>query len=193
MRLAYPDWTEEAKPQEEAIEVDPKHQAEAVKQDFVSKCHHFQLLWLCSAFDKDFIRRIIANHIGRKKYCSWKKYLIIKLHLIDKMKVAEIANKLLILYGSVSRIVKNTTVELHNQIRDCLPDEWQHRYFDLLSRYISAFLNARWTVFTITDLQLRIKHDADLSVKYGFLRNLLKNRFRLSYKKGATRPQRLCL
>jgi len=49
--------------------------------------------------------------------------LLIKLNLIAKMEVAEITNRLRILYASVTRIVKNATIELLDQVHDCLPDE----------------------------------------------------------------------
>ena len=138
--------------------------------------------------DEDQFVSVVKNHKRGTKYWLCERYVILKKYLIDHNSKREISNKLMIPYSTVSNLLNNCGVGMLNEVIRVLPIKWLHRYIDPITQFIEIFISNSESGFDAKELQMRIEQETKLAIDYSFIRNLLRRKFRLSYKKGSPRP-----
>ena len=139
--------------------------------------------------DEDLFLSIIKNHKRGTKYWLCERYVILKHYLINHDSKREISNKLMIPYSTVSNQLNNCQVDSLNEVIRALPVKCFHRYIDPITEFIGIFIRNSESGFDAKELQRRIEQETAITVDYSLIRNLLKRKFQLSYKKGSPRPQ----
>ena len=165
---------------------------QSIRDNFMGK----KLLLWCSLLFAMIIEGersidVITNHKRGTKYCACEKYAILKLYLMQRKSKSKISDQLMIPFSSVAKLLKDWNINKLEDVTRRLPNEWYHRYIDPIIDFIGIYIKSEKSGFDVKELQTRIEQELNLKVKYSLIRDLLKNHFKLSFKKGASRPQNI--
>ena len=92
-------------------------------------------------------------------------------------------------YSTVSNQLNNCQVDSLNEVIRALPVKCFHRYIYPITKFIGIFIGNSESRYDAKELQRRIEQETAIKAAYSLIRNLLKRKFQLCYKKGSPRPQ----
>ena len=131
---------------------------------------------------------ILKLHQENTKYCIWETRAIENLYHVVGIKPKSISDEYFVPYSTV---VKIWNLDSNRDNEDDSAGEsyyWKYVWEELVLDYIQAFLRKVEYIFTSNDISEKIKEDLDIEIDNWYIRETLKNKFGLSFKRVTSRP-----
>ena len=124
-------------------------------------------------------------------YCEWEKQEIMYLHKRKGLETNHISEKYFIPYSTCRRLWEEVARPDFDFECSFVNSTWSHYYHDVIIEYVNSFWKKTRSPFIVKDIKNKIEHDLKIWVDYEEIREIMKTKLNLSFKKSSSRPARV--